>query len=184
MAEAALQPMTVAEFLDFDDGTDTRYELIGGAPVAMSPPEGSHVEITTRLVATFARLLTDPCRPIVTGGVAHHQDDTTFRLPDLFVSCAPAPPSGLVDQPRPIIELLSPSTEREDRTAELDFYETLASLRAILFVCRDTRRIALHERGDDAWIVRNLIGSGTRHLRDLTINLDMDEVYAPCCTRS
>jgi Uma2 family endonuclease len=35
---AAERPMTVAEFLDFDDGTDTRYELVEGRPVAMNPP--------------------------------------------------------------------------------------------------------------------------------------------------
>jgi|GEM_PF-2559488 len=50
MAEAALQPMTVADFLDFDDGTDTRCELVGGQPVAMNPAEVAHVDITTRLV--------------------------------------------------------------------------------------------------------------------------------------
>lgn len=43
MAEGAAsaspaQPMTVAEFLLYDDGTDTRYELVDGIPVAMSPP--------------------------------------------------------------------------------------------------------------------------------------------------
>ena len=179
MAEAALQPMTVAAFLEFDDGSDTRYELVGGVPVAMNPPKGPHVEITTRLVVILARLLVAPCRPIVTGLVAHHQDDTTFRLPDLFVTCAPTPPSGLFDQPRLIVEVLSPSTEREDRTSKLDFYKTFASLQAILFVWQDTRRLELHERAADAWIVKDLIGSGTMHLRDLAIDLEMEEIYAP-----
>ncbi|MGE0258764.1 MAG: hypothetical protein AB7H71_09785 [Alphaproteobacteria bacterium] len=30
--------MTLEEFLRWDDGTDTHYELIGGFPVAMAPP--------------------------------------------------------------------------------------------------------------------------------------------------
>ena len=29
--------MTVPEFLRWDDGTETRYELVGGRPVAMAP---------------------------------------------------------------------------------------------------------------------------------------------------
>ena len=179
MAEPALKPMTVADFLEFDDGTDTRYELVGGAPVAMNPPKGPHIETTTRLVVTLARLLAPPCRPIVTGGVAHSQDDTTFRVPDVFVTCVATPPSGMFDQPRLVIEVLSPSTEGEDRTTKLDFYKTFSSLQAILFVWQDTRRLELHERATDAWIVKDLIGSGTMHLADLAIDVQMDEIYVP-----
>ena len=37
MAHVAEKLMTVAEFLNWDDGTDTRYELINGRLVAMAP---------------------------------------------------------------------------------------------------------------------------------------------------
>ena len=37
MADVAEKRMTVAEFLTWDDGTGTRYELIDGRPVAMAP---------------------------------------------------------------------------------------------------------------------------------------------------
>ena len=36
MAEAAIRHMTLAEFLRWEDGTDTRYELIDGFPMAMA----------------------------------------------------------------------------------------------------------------------------------------------------
>jgi Uma2 family endonuclease len=38
MAEPAISRMTLEEFLRWDDGTDARYELIDGFPVAMAPP--------------------------------------------------------------------------------------------------------------------------------------------------
>ena len=38
MSEAAFKRMTVAEFVRWEDGTDTRYELLAGSPVAMAPP--------------------------------------------------------------------------------------------------------------------------------------------------
>ncbi len=41
--------MTVAEFLTWDDGTDTRYELIDGRPVAMAPVAPSHSIIVVNL---------------------------------------------------------------------------------------------------------------------------------------
>ena len=40
MAEQALTLMTVDEFLSWDDGTETRYELADGVIHAMSPPGG------------------------------------------------------------------------------------------------------------------------------------------------
>jgi Uma2 family endonuclease len=38
MSELAVERMTLAEFLRWEDGTDTRYELLYGVPVAMAPP--------------------------------------------------------------------------------------------------------------------------------------------------
>ena len=46
---AAERRMTVAEFLDFDDGTDTRYELVEGRPVAINPPKVRHVGVGDEL---------------------------------------------------------------------------------------------------------------------------------------
>ena len=50
MAEPAIRHMTLKEFLRWDDGTDTRYELIDGFPVAMGPPAEAH-----RILAVPAR---------------------------------------------------------------------------------------------------------------------------------
>ena len=38
MAEPAISRMTLAEFLRWEDGTDTRWQLIDGVPVATAPP--------------------------------------------------------------------------------------------------------------------------------------------------
>ena len=38
MPEPAINRMSLDEFLRWDDGTDTRWELFEGVPVAMAPP--------------------------------------------------------------------------------------------------------------------------------------------------
>jgi Uma2 family endonuclease len=43
--------MTLEEFLRWDDGPDTRYELIDGVPVAMAPPAEVHGILAVRLVS-------------------------------------------------------------------------------------------------------------------------------------
>ena len=60
MADAAEKLMTVAEFLEWDDGTDTRYELIDGRPVAMAPVAASHSIIVANLGHALKSRLTAP----------------------------------------------------------------------------------------------------------------------------
>ena len=49
MAEPAIKRMTLDEFLCWEDGTDTRYELVGGFPAAMAPPARAHGMLCARL---------------------------------------------------------------------------------------------------------------------------------------
>ena len=50
---ATQQKLTFEEYLNYDDGTDTRYELVNGELVAMSQPEGLHEDIAERLYLAF-----------------------------------------------------------------------------------------------------------------------------------
>jgi hypothetical protein len=49
MAEPAEQRMSLAAFLGWDYGTDTRYELLDGRPRAMVPPTLAHGTIVANL---------------------------------------------------------------------------------------------------------------------------------------
>src|SRR5215213_68835 len=119
MAEPpALHRMTVAEFLVWDDGTDARHELAYGLPVAMAPPSGRHVVITRNIARELDRRLAAPCGAFTAGGVARLESDDQFRMPDVFVSCEPIP-AVYFREPLLLAEVLSPSTEKEDRTDKL-----------------------------------------------------------------
>ncbi len=48
MSELAYRAMTLEDFLHWDDGTDTHYELIEGFPVAMAPPAAAHRMLAVR----------------------------------------------------------------------------------------------------------------------------------------
>ena len=61
--------MTLAAFLDWDDGTDTRYELLDGRIVAMAPPIEAHGTIVANLVAAIHPRLRPPCRVVVEAGI-------------------------------------------------------------------------------------------------------------------
>jgi Uma2 family endonuclease len=111
MAEAAEKRMSLAEFLEWDDGPDTRYELIAGRPVATAPPIEAHGTIVANLAAAILARLKPPCRVVVEAGLIPADRADTWYQADLVVTCAP-PERGAraIAEPRLIVEVLSPST--------------------------------------------------------------------------
>ena len=171
------RPMTVAEFLAYDDGTETRHELVNGVLVAMNPPATRHVQICQNIGRALDRQLKAPCQALWSSlGVAISDADTTWRQPDLIVNCA-RPSKGYYESPRLVVEVLSPSTEKDDRTTKLDFYESLPSVEAILLVWQEERRVRLRERGEGDWRDHDVIGSGTVTVAGLGVRLTLDEIY-------
>ena len=176
-SERAERRMSVAEFLAYDDGTATRYELVDGQLVAMNPPAARHADICENLGRILDRQIPAPCRVYRTQlGVARSESDHSWREPDLMVTCHP-PVHAYYAAPWLVIEVLSPSTEREDRTTKLDFYESFPSLEAVLLVWQDDRRVRLRERQGDGWREHDLVGSGLVRVAGLGVELDLDEIY-------
>ena len=68
------------------------------------------------------------------------------------------PPHAWFAAPRLVVEVLSPSTEKEDRTTKLDFYESIPSMEAVLLVWQQDRRVRLRERAEDGWHDHDVIG--------------------------
>jgi Uma2 family endonuclease len=170
------RPITVAEFLAYDDGTDTRYELVNGALVAMNPPSGRHADICENIADCLRPQLVPPCRVYTSkAGAALDERGLNWREPDVLVACT-RPEAGFF-HPRLVVEVLSPSTEKDDRTTKLDFYESLPSVEAILLVWQDERRVRLRERGEDGWHDHDVIGSGAVRLAGVGARLTLGETY-------
>lgn len=167
--------MTVAEFVARDDGTGTRYELAYGAPMAMAPPSGWHVVITRNIARAIERQVHARCGVVMSGGVARAEGADELRLPDVFVSCEPTPPVYF-REPRLVVEVLSPPTEKIERTAKLDFYRSLPSMEAILFVWEDQRRVQLIEWDGARWMMRDV--SSRFDIAGLGVGLRLDDIYA------
>ncbi|MEZ5906585.1 MAG: Uma2 family endonuclease [Geminicoccaceae bacterium] len=92
MGDLAERRMTLAEFLVWDDGTDTRYEFLRGQPRAMAPASGRHGVIQRNAGrAIEARIgLTGPCRVVDQAGILLTvRGDERFYVPDLAVTCMP-----------------------------------------------------------------------------------------------
>jgi Uma2 family endonuclease len=159
MAEPAEQRMSLAEFLEWDDGTDARYELVDGRIVAMAPPIEAHGTIVANLAAAIRPRLKPPCRVVVEAGIMPADRADTWYQADLVVACAPAERGArAIAEPRLIVEVLSPSTAAHDRGVKLADYRKLASVEQILLVASEDRHVEVWLRAEDGWKVQDLIG--------------------------
>jgi len=133
MADAAERRWTVEAFLDWDDGTDRRYELVDGQIVSMTPPSETHGTIVLNLGSAIRSRLRLPCRAVVESGIRPANRDDSFYQFDLAVTCSPAEPGRrYIAEPVLIVEVLSPSTELHDRGASST---TIASYRRCRRFC-------------------------------------------------
>lgn len=179
MTDPARRLMTVDEFLVWDDGTDTRYELIGGEPVAMAPPAAAHGALASAVMVQMGIRLRPPCRTISEAGIRIADRDDTYFQADIAVTCQPLKP-GMVPVPDPtvIVEILSPSTIDHDRGRKLAIYREIPSVQEILLLDSTRCRAELWHREDEqSWVVRDIIGGGTLRFASLGIEIPMAALY-------
>jgi Uma2 family endonuclease len=179
MAEAAEKLMTLAEFLEWDDGTDTRYELVRGKVVAMAPPSARHSVIASRIGGALEAGLKRPCYVGTNAGVIRPDRDDTFYEADLVVSCTPLQ-SDMVTIPQPalVIEILSPTTAEHDRGGKLYDYRRIASVQEIALVASEQRHVEIWRRRGAKWEVEDLIGDATLELETVGVAIPFAAIYA------
>jgi Uma2 family endonuclease len=146
--------MTVAEFRVWDSGdwSGRRWQLVDGEPVAMAPGGEDHGAIQSELgylLTAHLRSRNSPCRVITEPGIIPRVGAAeNWRIPDLGVTCAPAVGSHEVQLPVLLVEILSPSNQRETR-ANIWTYTTVPSVQEILVVHSTRIEAELFRRLDD-----------------------------------
>lgn len=77
--------MTLEEYLNYDDGTDTWYELVNGELVALPPESELNRRIATFLLIYFAQQGIPAYRLTMKTEIAVSGSGPTTRVPDLIV---------------------------------------------------------------------------------------------------
>ena len=120
----AVKKLTLKEYLAYDDGTDTKYELVDGELVEMPPESDRNNLISLYLLSQFLKFV-----PIQ---LIRHKDTelvvignrTRVRLPDLMIltqelleAMAGGRATITPDMPSPamVVEVVSPGKVNEDR---------------------------------------------------------------------
>ncbi len=173
---------TYEEYLAYEDGANTKHEFLDGVIFGIAGGSPEHGAIAMNMAgALVPQLRETPCqvqssdvriRVLATGLVTY---------PDLSVVCGKAeldPESRVtVTNPVLIVEVASPSTAEYDRTAKLEHYQQIASLREVIIVAHDERAITVWRRTDANVWAHERTTTGTIKLTSIPCEISVDEVY-------
>lgn len=104
---------------------ERREELIDGEVVAMSPASAGHTYVSDNILNIFKNYLKGKtCVPFGDGLLVHLSDTDKF-VPDVMIVCDrdKIKPDGVHGAPDLVVEVLSPSTAKRDRTYKKELYE-------------------------------------------------------------
>lgn len=164
----ATQPytyLTPEEYLAFDRHSNERYEYYDGQMVAMSGSSYEHDFIVGDLFIDIGtQLRGTPCTP--SANMRVRVTASKYTYPDLTVVCGkPEYVDEHVDtiaNPVTIVEVLSPSTEGNDRGHESMYHRNIPSLREYIIVAQDEPFVTLHRRlPDGTWTITDVEGLDT-----------------------
>ena len=176
--ELAYKLLTVEEFVNSCPNDQRHYQLFDGVIVAMAPPGDAHQVIAGNLmfeVGAAIRANLPNCSVRSQAGIAPHgiQGRDHFET-DITVTCEPFLRGyrGIVQTPLLIVEVLSPSTDRDDVFVKLPVYQRIPSLQEILYV--ETERIGatVYRRAEEDWQTIELAAPEAR-LQLETVGLDI-----------
>ncbi len=174
---------TLEEFVELEQYSNVRHEFFAGQIYAMAGGTPEHGTYCANVIALLSsQLQSMPCR-VMTSDVRIRVGETGLSTyPDVSVVCGSAErdrrDANAITNPVVLVEVLSPSTEEYDRGEKLEHYKRMPSLREVLFVAHDTRRLEVHRRHPDgSWSVTDSASLEAVRLESIDCDVPVAAVY-------
>jgi Uma2 family endonuclease len=170
--------MTLAEFLEWEEGQPLRYEFDGVGPVAMTGGTYGHSTIQGNLATALGgRLRGKRCR--FHGSYLKFQvAEGHVRYPDGMVVCSLVDRiATVVSDPVVVFEVLSPSTARDDRIVKAREYQATPSVQRYVMLEQDGVSATVYARSGETWTHEILIADSILSLLEIDVELPLAELY-------
>jgi Uma2 family endonuclease len=141
---------TPEEYLELERNSSHKHEYQRGLVYAMSGAKKSHIQITGNLY----RLLADcsdnlPCSVYMADMKVRIETADCYYYPDISVTCNKQDMetnNDFILAPKLIIEVLSKSTERFDRTGKFTDYQQIPELQEYVLVSQDQVQVECYRK--------------------------------------
>lgn len=145
---------TYEEYLAFDDSSEGKHEYVNGQIIAMAGGSFRHGELAARVIAVLVNARNTGCRVFSSDVRVRVLATGRATYPDASVVCGqierdPADKSGRsATNPTLLVEVLSPSTEKDDRGEKWEHYQRIPTLQEYVLVSQDRQRVERFRRGE------------------------------------
>lgn len=176
-------PVTEAMYLAMEGAAHAKHELRDGEVWAMAGASPRHNRIAGRCLADLdAALRRGPCVPLGSDQRVHVPATGNYCYPDITVVCGPAQYHGedpdSITNPRLIVEVLSRSTQSDDRGTKFEEYRSIASFEEYLLIWQDRVKVEVRRReGPKRWTLEEVGAGELVELRSVGITLSVDALY-------
>ena len=170
---------SVADYLAFEEHANERHEFIDGVIYAMVGGSDRHNLVTGNLFATLHNHLPDHCQAFEHGmklrvGIDHAE---CFYYPDVMVSCSEADRARhWRERPLLIAEVLSDSTERNDRAEKFTAYKSIPELQEFVLIAQDVPQVEVFRRRN-AWQLETYFMPDIITLESVALTLPVTQLY-------
>jgi Uma2 family endonuclease len=174
---AMRRPMTLEQFLAWEDRQELRYEFDGFQPIAMTGGTAAHAAIQRNIIFSLTgRLRGKPCQPY--GSELKIAVAGRIRYPDAFVVCAPVPNDAkVVSDPVVVFEVLSESTAREDIFAKNAEYRATPSIQRYIILEQTQAAAVVFARKGEDWVSEVVTDDGVLRMPEIGIEVPLAELY-------
>jgi Uma2 family endonuclease len=177
MTAVSQRDLTVEEYLELEQASETRHEFIDGTLHAMAGETQEHEDIVLNIAEVLRpKARAKSCR-LYTTTIKLRVAGSRYRYPDVMVMCVPKSESRVESAPCLVIEVLSNSTESVDLNDKLAEYTRLPSLQRYLLVSQHRRLVTVYSRSISGWEVQVLEVDGEIELPCLQTTLNLQEIY-------
>ena len=168
------------DYLAQENDGSWRHEFVNGAVYAMTVGTDQHNLIVGGAEGVIATLAPKPCQTFSREMKVRisNNNDTRFYYPDVFVSCDPGDRERYWrDRPCLVVEVLSSSTERYDRTEKFEAYRTLSSLMEYVILHQDQIELELFRRRTN-WQREVYVHDNTVNLESIGATVMVSALYS------
>ncbi len=184
----AAQPVlkyTLAEYLAFEERSETKHEFYNGEIFAMAGASPAHNRICFKLAGLLDHQFEGGnCVGYTSDQKIWIESAQLNTYADVTIVCGQAQYDPdypiLLTNPRVIFEVLSPSTMNYDRGEKWSFYQQLLPLMEYLLVWQDRPQIEQYSRqSDNSWRYLRTVGlEETVTLSSIECLLSLAEIYS------
>ena len=181
--------MSEAAFHELEHLSPNRkYEYLNGMAYLMSGGSVAHDRIMRNVgYALDSQLRSGPCRAfgvdvqVLLG--TKKNNEKHYAFPDATVSCNVAnrrPENTLIESPRVVIEVLSPSTEARDRGVKFKAYQGCSTIQEIVLMSQFAQYVEIWQRhGQDSntWHYRHYGPGEMVEIKSIDVLIDIADIY-------